>query len=54
MRATAFKIRQKLFNKKYCNVGMTQQWPLARNQTYDVGLATGQQRKEIRCRNGKT
>ena len=38
MRATAFKIRQKLFNKKYCNVGMTQQWPLARNQTYDVGL----------------
>ena len=35
-------IRQKLFNKKYCNVGMTQQWSLAKkDKKSDVGLVTG-------------
>ena len=42
-------IRQKLFNKKYCNVGMIQQWPLAKkDKKSDVEMVTGQQRKGIR------
>ena len=36
------EIRRKLFNKKYCNVGMTQQWSLAKKEKKsDVGMVTG-------------
>ena len=41
------EIRQKLFNKKYCNVGMTQQWSLAKkDKESDIGLVTGVAKKE--------
>ena len=36
------EIRQKLFIKKYCNVGMAKQWSLAKKEKKsDVGLVTG-------------
>ena len=36
------EIRQKIFNQKYCNVGMTQQQSLAKNdKKSDEGMVTG-------------
>ena len=36
------KIRQKIFNQKYCNVGMTQQQSVAKkDKKSDVGMVTG-------------
>ena len=36
------KIRQKIFNQKYCNVGMTRQQSLAKkDKKSDVGMVTG-------------
>ena len=40
------EIRQKIFNKNIDDAAM------ATGKKSDVGLVTGQQRKEIRCRNG--
>ena len=43
------EIRQKIFNKKYCNVGMTQQLMATgkKSELSDVGLVTGQQRNQM-------
>ena len=36
------EIKQKIFNQKYCNVGMTQQRSLAKmDKKSDVGMVTG-------------